>query len=188
MLPVKCLSLSLAHIVQVSQALLKLWQGCCTGDLSELQRLRMAQHPNQSAAKASVSQVQRPLTIPRLVECCRALAKQHLEHTAGPLAMTWCCTSSAEGKQPSLCRSCQRTHMPLLLPASQAQVAGGSGSESGSGDEDDGSGSEDMDEDGPSASPQQPRRPPPQVCVCSQGDIAVASGGDSPVHPECVVT
>lgn len=82
----------------VSQALLKLWQGCCTGDLSELQRLRMAQHPNQSAAKASVS-----------------------------------------------------------------QAAGGSGSDSGSGDEDDGSGSEDMDEDGPSASPQQPRRPPPQV-------------------------
>ena len=82
----------------------------------------------------------------------------------------------------------QRAHMPPLLPALQARAAGGSGSDSGSGDQDEGSGSEDMDEDGPSASPQQPRRPPPQVCVCSQGDTAVASGRDGPVHPARVVS
>ena len=55
--------------VQVSQALLKLWQGCCTGDLSELQRLRMAQHPSQSAAMASVSQVLCALTMLCPVNC-----------------------------------------------------------------------------------------------------------------------
>ena len=55
--------------VQVSQALLKLWHGCCTGDLSELQRLRMAQHPGQSAAKASVSQVECSLTMLCPDEC-----------------------------------------------------------------------------------------------------------------------
>lgn len=41
---------------QVAKALVKLWQGCCAGDLSELQRLRVAMHPHQSAAKASVPQ------------------------------------------------------------------------------------------------------------------------------------
>lgn len=67
-----------ATCLQVSQALLKLWQGCCTGDLSELQRLRMAQHPNQSAAKASVSQVQGSRTMFRRVKMQSSISHTQL--------------------------------------------------------------------------------------------------------------
>jgi len=41
----------------VAKALVRLWQGCCSGDLSELQRLRAAVHPGHSSAAASVAQV-----------------------------------------------------------------------------------------------------------------------------------